>query len=532
MTTFGDPSQSGRYFIGRYEVVSRLREEELADVWLCRGREGRDPPRFVEIKSLRPDLVHDRDSRAMFVDEGHLGQLLNHPNIVRIEETGELAGMPYWVQEHIEGPSVRQLLRRQRMHGPLELRLAVRVALDVAKALHHAHTATDPHGAPLHVVHRDVSPSNILVSNEGRALLVGFGVARFDGQSTWIQPHVLKGKLRFMAPETILRDTLSVQTDLYGLGVVLHMLCTAGHAWSGEAIGARLSGSIPGAPERRPDLPQDLEDILTRLLEQEPARRYRTATDLVGVLSAWLERHGPVYDAELASSIDALFPESPTHWHKVHNTATYGAPAPPRALAPPRPQVGSWVPLLAIGGIGGAALGLLTLSVVVLAVIATVPGAEALVAAPLEPPPSPEANPVASAQLLDAAEAALAEGDLEATAANLASLSALGVLDPALWQRQELIGAQLHVQARLRSIERLLDTDPGEALAQARGLDDEFPGEPGLAQLIARAEAALAAPAPQPWHRAPVRSRGGARPLLGERVSEPLVGGSSGRSVP
>ena len=471
-----DPTHGGPYFIDHYEVVARLAAGGMADTWLCHDTRG-PSDHLVVLKTLKMARVGDPQYHAMFNDEGNLGQILRHPNIARIEQRGQHLGVPYLVQEFIEGPSVEQLLRRQRQIHRFDLRLGVRIALDVAKALHHAHHATDPQGRPLGIIHRDVSPSNILVSIDGRAVLIDFGVAHFAGRQAQTEVGILKGKIRFMAPETIVNGTITPQTDLYGLGVVLHLLCLGAHAWAGEALRDRLAGQIPRPSLRRPDLPLDLEAILMRVLAPDPADRHPSARALALELSSWLDRHGGLSDAALAHTVVTLFPHGPEQG--------YSEPADHPLLTPPAPR-SPWWALVVAGGLGAGALGLFLVAILVLAVVP---------ADPIDPTPPPPAPFDAAGQhatigrWLASAEVALDQGDAGLAAIHLNAVSDLGPIDPGQQRRHEQLRARLHIHARVQHIASLIAIAPGQALQQAIALDEEFPGEPAVADLIRRAGA-------------------------------------------
>ncbi|MCA9494745.1 MAG: serine/threonine protein kinase, partial [Myxococcales bacterium] len=185
--------------IGRYEVVAKLGEGGMAETWLCRLRGTRGFVRRVVVKTLKTEHLDVPEFHTMFADEARVGAALEHPNIPRVEELGEHGGLPYMVQEYVEGPSLYQMLKQQRRLGSLDHRVTARIVADVARALEHAWTSTDGDGQPLHVVHRDVSPSNILISVKGPSKLIDFGVARFADRETRTEAGVLKGKLRYMA---------------------------------------------------------------------------------------------------------------------------------------------------------------------------------------------------------------------------------------------------------------------------------------------------------------------------------------------
>ncbi|HHO49711.1 MAG TPA: serine/threonine protein kinase [Deltaproteobacteria bacterium] len=464
--------------IGRYEVVAKLGEGGMAEAWLCRMHGARGFSRRVLIKTLKAEHLSDPAHQAMFADEARLGAMLDHPNIPRIEELGEYAGVPFMVQEFVEGPGLSQLLKQQLRRGHLDLRLGARIALDIAQALHHAYNARDEQGRPLAAVHRDVSLSNILVSARGKAVLIDFGVARFDGRQSHTEVGILKGKLRYMAPETILHGVSSHQSDLFSLGVVLYLLCVGQHPWGPDAsVSDRLSGQLEPPSRVRPDLPEALESIILRAMATDRARRYTSGAEMAQHLETWLAGVGPVGDAELAGHIDDLFPNGPGDWQTPQeiNTRTFAVPAP----GPPR-----WVPAVAFVSASSAIVGL--------CILALVTGALFVMALDRIWPPDTErvaleASREPASSLLQAAHVALDRGDLSETSVILSKISDLELQDPDLIGLHQRLQLRLSMEIQAQDISTLLSTDPGEALRRAQLFAAEFPEERSAQRILEEA---------------------------------------------
>lgn len=483
MTTTFPHTQTSRVTIGRYEVEAKLGEGGMAETWLCRMHGTRGFSRRILVKTLKAEHLDDPAHQAMFTDEARLGALLDHPNIPRIEELGEYAGVPFMVQEYIEGPSLSQLLKQQRRRGHFDLRLAARIAADVAHALHHAYSARDEQGRPLAAIHRDVSLSNILVSARGKAVLIDFGVARFDGRQSHTEVGILKGKLRYMAPETILHGVSSHQSDLFSLGVVLHLLCTGQHAWGADAsVAERLSGRIQRPSRIRPDLPEALEAILLKAMASDRGQRYTSGLELARHLEAWLASVGPMGDAELAGHVDDLFPNGPGDWQTAHDINT-------RTFAVPAPQPPWWLPAATFTGVASVIVGLCA--------IALAMGALSVMALDhLWPPPASELTASTGhdpEQLIQAAYVSLDQGDLGATAAAIDTLADIELTDPELVRLRQRLQVRLSVELQARAISTLIELDPEEALRRAQRLAAEFPGEHAATRILEQASATVRA---------------------------------------
>lgn len=304
--------------IGRYDVIARLGEGGMAETWLARFQGTHGFAREVVIKTLKLQFVGDLSFRQMFADEALLGELLDHPNVPRIEELGEHQGVPFMVQEHVEGPSLDAFLRKQRAHGALDLRLAAVIVRDIATTLHHVFTAPGPDGRPLRVIHRDVSPSNILLSTSGKAYLIDFGISMYDGRRTHTQAGVRKGKPPYMAPEATVRGASTHQSDIYSLGLVLYQLCVGATSWPRFLEQhVRPDGRLPPLSEVRRDVPASLEAIVEQAIAVDPGQRYHLAQELAHDLWRWLDSAEALPEATLPGQIHRLFPGGAGSWRPV-----------------------------------------------------------------------------------------------------------------------------------------------------------------------------------------------------------------------
>jgi hypothetical protein len=506
--------------IGRYSVESKLGEGGMAESWLCRLDGTQGFTKHVVIKTLKADC-RSQEFLTMFADEARIGSQLEHPNIPRVIELGQWVSSPFMVQEYVEGPSVFQILQQQSARGQFDLRFACRVVSDVARALHYAHNALDPQGRALAVVHRDVSPSNILVSRRGVTKLIDFGVAVFLDRETRTQAGVLKGKLRYMAPELLLHGEVSHQSDLYSLGVVLYSLCAGEPPWGSTSATASSfvtelkAGALRGFPPpsiKRSEIDPELDSIVMRCLEADRTGRFSTGKELEEALEGWLAKHGgPVPDAEVADRLATLYPHGPLDWRPDDMTV-----ASLRGEVLPRPAAQapwSWVAVaaLALGVVPLASVMLLVVGLSVLVQPETAGGG----AAPASLEPLSETADSRAKGLLDEAELALARGDLVEAASRSALVKLVSIEDPGLEARRAQIDAEIRLQSRILSLRELARTEPAAALEQARALSAGHPEHPGVLALLSSLPVA---PPPAPVGELPAPRPRPPDDLLGKRT--------------
>ncbi len=255
--------------IGRYELCAKIASGGMASVYFGRivGSEGFS--RVVAIKRVHPNRTRSADFRAMLIDEARLAARINHPNVVQIIELVAEDNELLLVMSYVHGVAVGGLLNPT--HGPLSAPVAVRIAIDALRGLHAAHTARDPMGTPLGIVHRDVSPQNLLTSVDGVTLVVDFGVAKAAARLQTSGVGELKGRIRYMPPERIRQGIVAPTTDVYALAVVLWEMLTAHRLFTGSTDPAVLAQVLAGAATRpgalAPGIPGALEDIVMRGLE-------------------------------------------------------------------------------------------------------------------------------------------------------------------------------------------------------------------------------------------------------------------------
>jgi len=269
--------------IGGLEVVCQIGAGGMAEVYLARARS--PEPRLVVIKTLPRALSDDSDRRTMFVDEMRIARLLRHQNIVELIEAEIVDMQPYLVLELIDGPSIRDLAAECRLRRePMDVRLAASLVAAACNGLHYAHELKSEWGAPLRLVHRDVSPQNLMVNRKGVVKVLDFGVARAVGQSHDTATRGIKGKIAYTAPEYIRGATPDRRADIFALGIVLWDL-TANrrlfHAGSAlDLMSAVLNDPIDPPSAHNPAVPPKLDRAILTALARDQESRWVSARSM------------------------------------------------------------------------------------------------------------------------------------------------------------------------------------------------------------------------------------------------------------
>ena len=272
--------------LGRYRVDQLLARGGMGEVYLGRitGEHGFERP--IVIKLIRTELVSDERVAMMFVDEARIAAGLHHRNIVQIIDFDLFEGGAFLVCEHVDGCDLRSLLHHLR--APPRYDIAVSIIAELGTGLEAAHDAVGEDGQSLNLVHRDVSPSNVLLGYHGEVKVADFGVAKARSRSYHTVSNTIKGKAPYMAPEQILGEVIDRRADVFSLGVLLFELSTRTRLYSASAnaLAMRqiLDGDVPDPASRRPGYPAELAHIVRTALARDPARRYQTARAMVDEL--------------------------------------------------------------------------------------------------------------------------------------------------------------------------------------------------------------------------------------------------------
>ncbi len=298
---------------GKYVLEERIGRGGFADIFRATHQGPDGFTKQVAIKRIFPHLAEDAEFAGMFVQEAKLSSQLVHPHIVRIEEFGSVDGMIYIAMEYVGGRDLSQALHRfQILERGMSPALAAYIISCVASALHYAHQRIDPAGRPLNIIHRDVTPQNILLSWQGDVKLADFGIAKAATSKVKTRTGALKGKFAYMAPEQ-LDHRADHRSDIYSAGVILWELLAGQRLFTGETdwqILQRVArGDIPPIVDFA-EVPSTIPPILERALHREGDKRFQTAEELAQALRACVfETNHLSGDEELAALLEELYVE-------------------------------------------------------------------------------------------------------------------------------------------------------------------------------------------------------------------------------
>jgi len=283
--------------IGSYDLLRLLAEGGMAEVWLARKIGPLGVSKLVVVKRILSHQARNRDFVDAFIDEARLTVRLQHPNIVQVLEVGQEQGRPFLALELVDGLDLDRLGHELARRGrPLPIGVAVHVAAGLLRALDYAHALSDEAGQPLHVVHRDISPPNVLLGRHGEVKLADFGIAKARGRLAKTAFGLVKGKAAYMSPEQAAGLPLDGRSDLFAVGVILWESLTGARLFdAGDdfATMRRVREAQVAAPStKRADLDPALDAVALRLLAKNPAERYPRAKAALAVLEAtdWFRR--------------------------------------------------------------------------------------------------------------------------------------------------------------------------------------------------------------------------------------------------
>jgi serine/threonine protein kinase len=275
------------HILGRYELLIPVAAGGMAMVWAARLKGTRGFQKIVAVKTMLPRLSEDNQFEQMFLDEASLASQIRHPHIVEILDLGEQDGVLFLVMEWIDGVPLNQIMKAGKTMGGVPLPIAVRIVMQACAGLHAAHELKDGKSQLVGLVHRDVSPQNLLVTYDGVTKVVDFGVAKataIGGGATGAGQ--IKGKVGYMAPEQIEGDSIDRRVDIFAMGIVLYALTTGKHPFRRESDAAtmyNICSPQPALAPRKfiPDYPEALENVLMKALAKNPAERYSTANEML-----------------------------------------------------------------------------------------------------------------------------------------------------------------------------------------------------------------------------------------------------------
>lgn len=298
-----------RSTLGRYEILMRVAQGGMASVWAARLQGTRGFQKTVAIKTMLPDVSDDPEFETMFLDEARVAARIRHPNVVEIFDLGEQDDVLYLVMEWVEGDTLSGIQKAAKKLGGIPQNITLRIASQICAGLHAAHELRDDNGTLVDLVHRDISPGNILISTTGFAKVTDFGVAKSAGRLHVTRAEgMVKGKTPYLSPEQLGTLPLDRRSDLFSLGVLLYVMVTGLHPFRGDSEfktveNIALKDPIPPI-ELVPSVHPDLDKLILKALEKDRTKRYATAAEMQRGLDHVAAQVGdPVTDEDVAAFV-------------------------------------------------------------------------------------------------------------------------------------------------------------------------------------------------------------------------------------
>jgi len=303
---------------GKYTLIRKLATGGMAELFLAIQKSVAGFEKLIVIKRILPSMNQDRAFIEMLLHEARIAATLSHPNIVQIFDVGQADGQYFIAMEHVHGEDLRSIVRQMKKQGVLEFPLehALAIVLGMCSGLAYAHDKRDLDNSHLGIVHRDISPQNVVVTFTGDVKIVDFGMAKSDSRGGFEQTKSgkLKGKVPYMSPEQARGDDLDARSDLFATGVMLFELTTGKRLFKGaseyETLKLICEREYPRPSDIRPDYPVDLEPIVMRALAKDRADRYQSAREMQGDIEAFVRHHQiAVSSLALNQFMQSLFEE-------------------------------------------------------------------------------------------------------------------------------------------------------------------------------------------------------------------------------
>lgn len=293
----------------RYRVIKRLASGGMAEVFVAESAGIEGFKKQVAIKRVLPQLSRKDQFIAMFLDEARLSAHLSHSNVVSVFDIGVGDGAYFIVMEYVDGADLRTVLEHQKKLGrPMPVEIAAFVAAKMCQGLAYAHELATSDGKPLNIVHRDITPANVLITRYGEVKIVDFGLAKASSQLAESDAGVIKGKFGYLAPETVLEQGVDQRVDIFALGIILWEMLAGRRLFLGDSdhITVKLvrDAVVPSLQSINSEVPRELEQIIRRALARDRASRYPTARELGRDLTRFLYRFGrPVSEDDVAALV-------------------------------------------------------------------------------------------------------------------------------------------------------------------------------------------------------------------------------------
>jgi serine/threonine protein kinase len=297
----------------RYEVVERLDAGGMAEVFRAKAQSMQGFEKQVAIKRVLPNLAKNEKFVKMFLDEARLSLHLSHANIVSVFDIGQSGGSYFIVMEYVDGANLKRFIEAaRRRDGRVPVALAIFIAMRICEGLQYAHEKRDADRRPLGIVHRDISPPNVLISNQGEVKLTDFGLAKATSQVELTDPGVVKGKFGYLSPEAAFGETVDARTDIFATGIVLWEMLTGRRLFQAgsdmETLQRVRAAEVPSLRTINPEVPEELEKIILKSLARERNQRFSSAREFGQALSSHLASRGiAVTSYDLASYLEQIF---------------------------------------------------------------------------------------------------------------------------------------------------------------------------------------------------------------------------------
>lgn len=301
---------------GKYELLQKIAQGGMAEIFLA-TRQG-DLGGFekqVALKRIFRHLTGREETVNMFFDEARIAATLNHPNIVQVFDLGEVEGYFYIAMEFVHGTDLRRVCKRGIDGGDyLPLELAAHIVAEIAAGLHYAHSRTDEEGNPRNIVHRDISPQNVLLSMEGHVKICDFGIAKAENRLARTRTGQFKGKLSYMSPEQFNGEEVDARSDIFNLGIVLYEITLARRLFDAKTDFERMrqiaNAQVTPPSEVDSEYPPELERIIMKALQHDPDERYQSAEEMQLEIEDWLHgREVKVGAVQVGNYMEEVFPE-------------------------------------------------------------------------------------------------------------------------------------------------------------------------------------------------------------------------------
>jgi len=298
--------------LGEYHLLKKIAQGGMGTIYLAKRLGVGGFEKTFVIKCMLDSLADDQEVQGMFIDEARLAARLAHPNIAQIYDFGVIDGTYYIAMEHIPGEDLRSIITRLReRNAKIPVPIALRIMLDLCAGLEYAHSYTEA-GKPMGIIHRDISPANIMVSYHGTVKLLDFGIAKATSRISATRSGGLKGKLGFLSPEQISDNPIDARADVFCLGITFYLLVANRHPWRRDTevatMHAIVHDELPDPRAFREHLPEDVVAIMMKALERDRDQRYRSAAEMGAALQLALTKIAPgVGAADVASFMVALF---------------------------------------------------------------------------------------------------------------------------------------------------------------------------------------------------------------------------------